>query len=40
MPHSEHNVIPFDNKLNDSNGRMRYLPLYLYPSGDDGDSVD
>jgi hypothetical protein len=33
-------LFPFDNKLNDSNGRMRYLPLYLYPGGDDGDSVD
>ncbi len=36
MPHNEHNVIPFWNGLNDSNGRMRYLSLYLYPDGDDG----
>ncbi len=27
MPHNEHNVIPFCNKLNDSDGKMRYLPL-------------
>ncbi len=31
MPHNGHNVIPLCNKLNDSNGRMRYLPLYLHP---------
>jgi hypothetical protein len=36
MPHSEHNVIPFCNKLNDSDGRMRYLPLYLHPVGEKG----
>jgi hypothetical protein len=36
MPHNEHNVIPFCNRLNDSNGRMRYLSLYLYPDGYDG----
>ncbi len=36
MPHSEHNAIPFWSRLNDSNGRMRYLPLYLFPDGDDG----
>jgi hypothetical protein len=36
MPHNEHNVIPFCNGLNDSNGRMRYLSLYPYPDGDDG----
>jgi hypothetical protein len=29
MPHNEHNVIPFCNKLNDSNGRMRYLSFSL-----------
>ncbi len=40
MPRNEHNAIPFDNKLNDSNGRMRYLSLYLYPGGDDVGSVD
>jgi hypothetical protein len=33
-------LFPSDNKLSDSNGRMRYLLPYLYPSGDDGDSVD
>jgi hypothetical protein len=29
MPHNEHNVIPFYNRINDSNGRMRYLSLSL-----------
>jgi hypothetical protein len=36
MPHNEHNVIPLCNKFNDSNGRMRYLPLYLHPAGKRG----
>ncbi len=39
MPHNEHNVIPFYSRLNDSNGRMRYLSLslspYIYMNGDD-----
>ncbi len=40
MPHSEHNVIPFNNRIDDSNGRMRYLSLSLSLNGYVGDLVD